>query len=76
MKNNVFTKTKKVPMEGKVRKGFKAYMAVIICLTMLVVQASKHVALTVIPLSLNVEGLFIGEDSRKGERLDVLSQER
>ena len=24
-------------MEGKVRKGFKAYMAVIICLTMLVV---------------------------------------
>ncbi len=37
MRNNVFTKTKKVPMEGKVRKGFKAYMAVIICLTMLVV---------------------------------------
>ena len=37
MSKNVITKTKKAPMEGKVRKGFKAYVGIILCLTMLFV---------------------------------------
>lgn len=37
MSKNVITKTKKAPMEDKVRKGFKAYVGIILCLTMLVV---------------------------------------
>ena len=37
MSKNVITKTKKAPMEGKVRKGFKAYVGIILCLTMLLV---------------------------------------
>lgn len=34
MSKNVITKTNKAPMEGKVRKGYKAYVGVILCLTM------------------------------------------
>ena len=37
MSKNVITKTKKAPMEGKVWKGFKAYVGIIVCLTMLFV---------------------------------------
>ena len=37
MSKKVITKTKKAPMEGKVRKGFKAYVGIILCLTMLLV---------------------------------------
>lgn len=37
MSKNVITKTKKAPMEGKARKGFKAYVGIILCLTMLFV---------------------------------------
>lgn len=37
MSKNVITKTKKVPLEGKVRKGFEAYVEIILCLTMLFV---------------------------------------
>lgn len=37
MSKNVITKTKKAPMESKVRKGFKAYVGIILCLTMLFV---------------------------------------
>ena len=31
MSKNVNTKTKKAPMEGKVRKGFKAYVGIVLC---------------------------------------------
>lgn len=34
MSKKVITKTNKAPMEGKVRKGYKAYVGVILCLTM------------------------------------------
>ena len=34
MSKNVITKTNKAPMKGKVRKGYKAYVGVILCLTM------------------------------------------
>ena len=34
MSKNEITKTNKAPMEGKVRKGYKAYVGVILCLTM------------------------------------------
>ena len=34
MSKNVIKKTNKAPMEGKVRKGYKAYVGVILCLTM------------------------------------------
>ena len=37
MSKNVITKTKKAPMEGKVRKCFKTYVGIILCLTMLFV---------------------------------------
>ena len=37
MSKNVITKTKKAPMEGNVRKGFKTYVGIILCLTMLFV---------------------------------------
>ena len=37
MSKKVITKTKKAPMEGKVRKGFKTYVGIILCLTMLFV---------------------------------------
>ena len=37
MRKNVIKKTKKAPMEGKVRKGFKTYVGIILCLTMLFV---------------------------------------
>ena len=33
--NNKLTKTNKLPMQGKVKKGFKAYVGIILCLTML-----------------------------------------
>ena len=35
--NNKLTKTNKLPMQGKVKKGFKAYVGIILCLTMLFV---------------------------------------
>ncbi len=35
MSKNVITKIKKAPMEGKVRKGFKAYVSIILCLVVL-----------------------------------------
>ena len=35
MSKNVITKTKRAPMEGKVRKGFKAYVGIILCLVVL-----------------------------------------
>jgi len=35
--NNKLSKTKKLPMEGKVRKGFKTYVGIILCFTMLFV---------------------------------------
>ena len=38
MSKNVITKTKKAPMEGKVRKGFKTYVGIILCLTMLCID--------------------------------------
>ena len=37
MRKNVIVKTQKAPMEGKVRTGFKAYVGIILCLTMLFV---------------------------------------
>ena len=37
MINKKITKTPKAPMEVKVRKGFKAYVGIILCLTMLFV---------------------------------------
>ena len=35
--NNKLSKTNKLPMTGKVKKGFKAYVGIILCLTMLFV---------------------------------------
>lgn len=35
--NNKLTKTNKLPMQGKVKKGFKAYVGIVLCLTMLFV---------------------------------------
>lgn len=35
MSKNVITKIKKAPMEGKVRKGFKAYVSIILCFAVL-----------------------------------------
>ena len=35
--NNKLTKTNKLPMQGKVKKGFKAYVGIILCFTMLFV---------------------------------------
>ena len=35
--NNKLTKTNKLPMQGKVKKGFKAYVGNILCFTMLFV---------------------------------------
>ena len=35
--NNKLSKTNKLSMEGKVKKGFKAYVGIILCLTMLFV---------------------------------------
>ena len=35
MSKNVITKTKKAPMEGEVRKGFKAYVGIILCLVVI-----------------------------------------
>lgn len=35
--NNKLTKTSKLPMQGKVKKGFKAYVGIILCFTMLFV---------------------------------------
>ena len=37
MSKNVITKSKKAHMEGKVRKGFKAYVGIILCLALLFV---------------------------------------
>ena len=37
MNKNVISKTKKAPMEGKVRKGFKAYVGIVICLALVCV---------------------------------------
>mgnify|MGYP005951586731 CR=1 FL=1 len=33
--NNKLTKTNKLPMEGKVKKGFRFYVGIILCLTFL-----------------------------------------
>ena len=33
--NNKLSKTNKLPMTGKVKKGFKAYVGIILCLTVL-----------------------------------------
>ena len=33
--NNKLTKTNKLPMTGKVKKGFKAYVGIILCLTLI-----------------------------------------
>lgn len=35
--NNKLSKTNKLPMEGKVKKGFKTYVGIILCFTMLFV---------------------------------------
>ena len=35
--NNKLSKTNKLPMTGKVKKGFKAYVGIILCLTLLCV---------------------------------------
>ena len=35
--NNKLSKTNKLPMQGKVKKGFKAYVGIILCFTMLFV---------------------------------------